>query len=55
MGKFKDVTPKKALVVVAYFKDSLSCHAIAKKVNVGKSTVSRIIKRYQELGSCNRR
>lgn len=55
MGKLKDVTPKKASVVVAYFKDGLSCRTIAKKLNVGKSSVSRIIKRYQQLGSCSRR
>ncbi len=55
MGKTKDITPRKASVVIAYANDGLSYRKIAEKVKLSKATVGRIIKRYKETGSSNRR
>ena len=51
MGKEKDVTPKKAVVIIAYCKDGLSYRKISEKLNVSKASVGKGIKQYRESGS----
>lgn len=56
MGRVKDITPKKAAVIIAYGKDGLSHRKIAEKVKgVSQSAVGKIIKRHQECGGYGRR
>jgi transposase len=51
MGRVKDITPKKTVVIVSYSKDGLSCRDIARKLGVSKSAVAYVIKRQNESGS----
>jgi transposase len=55
MGKTKDITPRKASVVIAYANDGISYKKIAEKLKISKATVGRIVKRHQEMGSSNHR
>ena len=55
MGRVKDITPKKTVVIVSYSKDGLSCRDIARKLGVSKSAVAYVIKRQNESGSFARR
>ena len=55
MGRVKDITSKKAVVIIAYGKDGLSHRKIAGKVGVSQAAVGKIIKRHQECGGFERR
>ena len=55
MGRVKDLTPKKAAVIVAYSKDGLSHRKIAGKIGVSQAVVGKIIKHHQESGGYGRR
>jgi transposase len=47
----KNITPRKRAIIVQYVKDNVSQSEICKKLDLSKSCVSKIVKRFRETGS----
>jgi len=51
MGKSKQITPRKRAIIAQYMKDGLKQRDICDRMNMNKTTVSKLLKKLRETGS----
>ena len=51
MARSKEITPRKRAIIAQYVRDGLTVREIATRINIPKSTVGNIVKRFKVSGS----